>query len=82
MLTLEQFRKTGRDVIDLGAEIPDMDLEGQSGRVYLYEGGPFIELMVDGNWYLILGNMEYHEPLPELEARLYDWAKGEGFMDQ
>lgn len=83
LMTLDAFRATGRDVIDLGAEIPGMDLEGDSGRVYLYEGGPFIELVVDGSWMLILGNEHWIErDIAPLEERLYEWAKDEGFFEQ
>ncbi len=82
LMTLDAFRATGRDVIDLGVEIPGMDLEGQSGRVYLYEGGPYLMLQVDGQWSLIIGRDEWWEPLEDLEVRLYDWAKSEGFFDQ
>lgn len=79
MLTLEQFRRSGRDVIDLGEEIPGQDLEGQSGRIY--HGGCFLELQVDGQWSLILGNEEHWGARDDLEPILYDWAKAEGYFD-
>jgi hypothetical protein len=78
-MSLEQFRASGRDVIDLGAEIPGMDLDGQSGRIY--HGGAYLMLQVDGQWSLIIGNQEYWEPRERLEQRLYLWAKDEGFFD-
>ena len=78
-MTVEQFRATGRDVVDLGAEIPGQDLEGQSGRIY--HGGAYLMLQVDGQWSLILGNEEYWEPLWALEERLYLWARDEGYFE-
>ncbi len=79
-MDLEQFRKSGRDVIDLGVEHPGQDLDGQSGRIY--QGGGYLELQVDGSWYLILGRDEYADAdRAKLEELLFDWCKSEGFFD-
>jgi hypothetical protein len=82
-MTFEQFQASGRDVPDLGAEIVGMDLEGKPGRVYLYEGGPYIERSATG-WYLCLGRDEYEvtdEDRPTVERLLYDWCKAERFFE-
>lgn len=79
MMTLAQFRASGRDVEDLGAEITGMDLEGVPGRIYSHEAGPFIERHGD-EYSLILGNEQWVGPLsnlPKLERLLYDWARSE-----
>jgi hypothetical protein len=78
--TLSDFVASGRDVIDLGAEIPGQDLDGQSGRIY--HGGSYLMLQVDGQWSLILGNEETWGTREELEPMLYDWAKDEGYFDE
>lgn len=79
-MDLAQFRATGRDVPDLGVEIPGMDLEGKPGRVYCHEGGAYIERHGDG-WYLLIERSEYEGPLEQLEERLFDWCRSAGFFD-
>lgn len=79
MMTLEQFRATGRDVDDLAAEHPGLDLDGIAGRIYVGPSGPYVERHDDG-WHLILGNSEYVGSLAELEPLLYDWAASEDLL--
>lgn len=79
-MTLDDFRKTGRDVIDLGEELGFDGFEGQAGRVY--HGQLYLELQVDGQWSLTIGNQEWWEPTREgLEQRLYDFGRSEGYFD-
>lgn len=75
-MTLDQFRASGRDVANLGAELDDECVDGVPGRVYAHEAGPYIERFGEG-WLLTLGNCQFEEPLADLEARLYDWAVSE-----
>lgn len=76
MLTLEQFKATGRDV-------PDISLyngcgQPADGRIYMdgtlsIEGHP-------GEWLLVIGNQQTMGTGDEpgwLESQLYDWAKDE-----
>lgn len=86
MLTFEQFSASGRDVPDLAIEHPGLDLEGIAGRVFIRPGGPYLERHEE-HWILILGNLEWEaddNPADRLrlERVLYDWAKGEGYMDE
>ena len=78
MMTLEQFRATGRDVANLNDE--DLCVEGP-GRVYLYESGPFVERLEDGRWMLNIFNYsEISEDIAPLEKELYEFARDEGFF--
>lgn len=89
-MDLQQFRATGRDVPDLGAELPGMDLDGTAGRIYLHEGGAYIERWEDDRhgvappngptWLLTLGRDQYDGDLPKLEQLLFDWCRDEGFF--
>jgi hypothetical protein len=90
-MDLQQFRATGRDVADLNAELPDMGLDGTSGRIYLHEGGAYIERWEDDRhgvappngptWLLTLGRDQYDGDLPKLEELLFDWCTAEGFFE-
>jgi hypothetical protein len=89
MITLEQFRRTRREVPDLSVEITDNggDLQGQRGFVYaggVYmtiterEGGimRYVSVVLTG-WDLYRGEDE----LPKLEEYLYNWALTSGALD-
>lgn len=76
-MDLQQWRATGRDVLDLGAETGLGELDGQSGRVY--QGGGYIELQVDGSWYLQISRDEFTGTLDDLEPHLFAWCKQEQF---
>lgn len=81
-MTIEQFRATGRDVADLGAEVGEEFFEGlTAGRVYLTEGGPYIER--DGDkWALTIENQSWAgEELAMLEEHLFDWCQTSGHLD-
>lgn len=77
MMTLEQFRATGRDVANLADE--DLCVEGP-GRVYLYESGPFIERINDGWMLTIFNDTKLSDDIAPLEADLYEFARDEGFF--
>ena len=78
MLTLEQFRATGRDVPDIS--LYSGSAQSAEGRVYM-DGTLSIERFNDGTgtkkWLLVIGNDEDVGSLSALEARLYDWGKDE-----
>lgn len=88
-MDIEQFRATGAHTKDIGVTINDESLLGCQGRVYL--GTLFIQVWDDSahtpppggkpTWLLILGREEYHGRLTEMEQRLYNWAKAEGYFD-
>lgn len=72
MLTLEQFRATGKEVADIG--LYDGGDAVRPGMVYM-DGRLSIEKTRDGRWLLCIGNMEKAAvDLPSLEAMLYAWA--------
>jgi hypothetical protein len=89
-MTLEEFRATGRDVANLDDAPHHLAVEGP-GRVYVYDGGPFIERWKDDRhgiappngptWLLTIGRDSWDGELPKLEAILFDWAKDEGFFE-
>lgn len=76
MLTLEQFKATGRDVPDISQY--SECAQPAAGRVYMdgtlsIEGHP-------GEWLLVIGNQQTMGTGDEpgwLESQLYDWAKDE-----
>jgi hypothetical protein len=79
IMTLDQFRATGRDCDDLGEALGDSrwdDGVGPAcGRLYLE--ALYIERAMhsNGEWYLDLGQDGLiTNDLPRLEARLYEWA--------
>lgn len=91
MMTLEQFRATGRNVEDLGPECPGLDLEGEPGRVYA--NGLWIQRWDDDRhgvappdgkptWLLTLYNEQFHGDLSELEERLYEWGVDEAGLGE
>jgi hypothetical protein len=90
-MDLQQFRATGRDVANLDTELPDMGLENTPGRIYLHEGGAYIERWEDDRhgvappngptWLLTLGRDQYDGDLPKLEELLWQWCKDEGFFE-
>lgn len=70
MLTLDQFRATGRDSDHIGRDM-DLDLGDetpQAGRIY--ECGGYIE-KTDDAWHLLIERSEWIGPLSELEEILY-----------
>ena len=87
MMTLVEFSATGRDVADLGVEIPGMDLDGRAGRVYLGEGWVWIERWEDDRdgkgppngptWLLTLERDQFDGDLATLEPLLFDWCVNE-----
>ena len=80
MLTLEQFRESGRDVEDLGVELPGQDLDGKPGRVYLGKGGLWMERLKNGEFILYLFHESFIGDKAELEERLFEFAKDEGWI--
>lgn len=92
MMTIEEFRATGRDTEDLGVTIQDEMMDGRRGRVYC--GAVYVELpgrdwpadalqecRAKGGWYLMIGNQEWMGNLADLEQHLYEFACGEGLCD-
>lgn len=85
MLTLEQFRLTGRRVDDIseeiGAEVYDAQGEPCVKAAYVYEGGLYIEIEADGTLSLQLMRDSYcgsAAELPDLEQHLYKFGLEEG----
>jgi hypothetical protein len=91
-MDLAAFRATGRDVADLGAMFDGMDLDGTPGRVYLYDGGAYIERWEDGRhgvappdgptWLLTIGRDQYNGGLAKLESLLFDWCRDEQLISE
>lgn len=89
-MTLEEFRATGRDAANLDDEPHNLGTD-LPGRVYVYDGGPFIERWEDDRhgiappngptWLLTIGNEQWHGELSGLEAELYSWACAEGIIE-
>ncbi len=78
MMTLEQFRTTGRDCPDLGIPTSDDSLTGVRGRTYV----DALHIQRDGDgWLLHIENVEEKGDLADLEAKLYGWAKDEGWCE-
>jgi hypothetical protein len=86
-MTLDQFRATRRDVVDLGRELGEFGeaVEGVAGALYgargvtpLYLERVYRDPGVAVGWRLTIGN-QLHDgyTLAELESRLYDWATTE-----
>lgn len=75
-MTFAEFKASGRDVANLGAPLGDDGLRGVPGR--LYDQSLYIEQLPTTEWVLTLGNMQYHESLADLEARLYQFGVSEG----
>lgn len=92
MMTLDQFRATGRDCDDLGKALSDTSM-GETGepiRGRLYAGSLYIirrpeSGWIDGDqreWDLVIANQEWiSDDLPDLEARLYEFALSEGYCE-
>jgi hypothetical protein len=90
MLTLEEFRKTRREVPDIGAEIEknggwvDGDVKGQRG--FLYAGDVYMTItdeQPERYIGLTLTGWDLHRAeseLPMLEERLYEWAVANGAL--
>jgi hypothetical protein len=87
VITLDQFRASGRDCDDLGAALDDCRwdlLDGGKARGRLYLDVLYIERIMhsEGEWSLLLGNCEsISNDLPSLEAQLYAWALSEGYCN-
>jgi hypothetical protein len=79
MLTIEQFRASGRNVADLGPILSDDCFDGSPGRVYL---SSFYICGTEGDWNLILERDEYQGDLRDLEVRLYDWVVTQSGHDE
>jgi len=80
ILTLAEFRQSGRDVEDLAAELPGDVWEGP-GRVY--RGGLVIEQGRSAAWCLTIGNSsEESDDLDALEEELYQYGICEGLIDE
>jgi hypothetical protein len=81
MLNLEEFRQTGRDCDDLGSALSTDFGHDEPTRGRIYVDCLYIEQMRDGRWTLIIGRCEWIESLPQLERRLYEFARSEGYLD-
>lgn len=89
MMTLNEFRATGRNTEDLGKELKDETFGGLPGRTYLHDD-LYIEREpldgwpgdIRGEWRLeIFGYGEWmSDDLPRLEAILYEFAVAEGLI--
>lgn len=80
-MTFDEFRATGRDVDDLDKFVPDMDLDGVGGRIYLDDDGPLWIERFGGGWLLTVERSQYQgEDLEPLEKTLYNFALGEGIV--
>lgn len=87
-MTLDEFRATARKVDDLGEALGDDGLTNTPGHVYL--DALYIAEWADdrhgiappnGPTHLLtLGNQGWDGPLDELEPRLFNWAKSEGYF--
>jgi hypothetical protein len=80
-MTFEQFRASGRDATDIGAVLRDDCLMGRRGRLYC-EDCLYIEDTGErqGRWYTIIGKREFRsDDLATVEARLYEFAREEGY---
>lgn len=90
-MLLADFRASGRDVANLDDAPHHLGCD-DAGRVYLYDGGPFIQRWEDARhgiappngptWLLIIGNEQHEGDLAKLEEILFDWCEGEGFFEQ
>ena len=71
MKTLEEFKKTGRNV--KFSEHPEIKEPGyEFGRVY--EGNCYIGLLDSGNWHVYISNWDAESPtLDSLEKELYEF---------
>jgi hypothetical protein len=76
-MTFEEFRASGRDVANLDDAPHHLAIEGP-GRVYCYDGGPFIQRTPYG-WHLHIERDEWDGRLSQLEPILFEWAAAEGF---
>lgn len=81
MMTLEQFRATGRDVADLREALGDVWDEVRPGRVYA--GNLHIEGSESAGWCLTIYNESWaYDPLEVYERRLYEFGVEEGSTEQ
>jgi hypothetical protein len=80
ILTFAEFQATGRNVLELAAIAGAQGFEGP-GRVYC--AGFVIETGRYAAWCLTIenGSRESND-LASLERDLYDWARGEGYIDE
>jgi hypothetical protein len=78
-VTLEQFRASGFDCDDIGAELDDVSLMGVPGRIYL--GVLYIEKWQGGSapWFTTIENTQPAGTLEQVETVLYDWATRAGY---
>lgn len=92
MLTLEQFRKTRREVPDIAADIEKNggwvdgdELKGQRGFLYAGDVYMTIDDQPGGRYvHLILSGRDLYRAeseLPMLEEHLYEWALTSGALD-
>jgi len=82
MMTIDEFRATGRDVADLSTieHIACSGIESGAGRTYM-DDQLFIEHgEISGAWHLTLGNAQLLGSLADMERKLYDWAVSEGYI--
>jgi len=90
MMTLDEFRATGRDCDDLGEALQDALWENEPaparGRLYLdvlYIERKPVRGWPNGRpeeWSLLIGRDDWlSDDLTELEAKLYEFAVDEGF---
>lgn len=79
MMTFEQFQATGRDIPDL-AMVEHAASQGMSGPGRAYDDDLFIMGDAATGWCLTIENDSRIGALPNLEARLYEWACEEGYL--
>lgn len=89
MMSLEQFRATGRDSTNLDVDLGDDSFSGVAGRVY--DDGLYLERWIDDRfgvappngeptWLLTLSNLQFYGTIEQCEEQLYLWALGEGCL--
>jgi hypothetical protein len=89
MITLEQFRRTRREVPDLSIEITDTDRDLAGQRGFVYAGGVYMTIMerkagLQRVVSIVLNDSDVYleeDQLPTLEEYLYDWAVISGALD-
>ncbi len=94
MMTFEQFQATKTHCDDIGAAISDARWEHEPvpakgnlylGELYIEEVLPHFspEMKHQGKWYLTIHRDEWvSDDLEDLERKLYEFAKDEGFLDE
>lgn len=78
-MTLDEFRATRRECVDIGDALNDEGADGVAG--YIYADMLWIERTRDGGYHLLIGNSsELGTDLGAFEARLYEFGCSEGYI--